>query len=763
MNPSLPASIKGMVTLIVLCAMLPVMGLIIYSGFSGFDRGMEALGRDALRSARVIMAEQEQAMENARILLFTLARLEKVRERNTRDSTALFQNIVRQTPAFANIRLLNRKGETLVSAVADKAALPKQTLKEFKNIMPVTGFTVRALPLDYDTGTPQLGCFYPVLENGKLGSVLMISLKLGLSKTEIPALETRHIDRLHIVDKKGTVLLSVPGTDYQENLATAGIDEVWTHLQSSPEQGGYFFSANGRPFVFERLRHYEKNEPELTLILTLSSGQLHEQMQERLKQDLLLMGAALAIALAITMHFCNVTLLSPLKTLLKAANAIKEGAPSIKTVSPGMPKELRLLASSIDSMAETLASRDRELMEARDAADSANKTKMDFLANMSHEIRTPMNAILGMTYLTRQEELTEQQRSYLDNIHDEADKLLLIINDILDFSKIEAGKFHIEHVPFAPRPLLNDIISTASTEASRKGLHFSASLPAVLPQAIKGDPVHFKQVLVNLVTSAVKVTDKGEIRMVCRSIPQAPPKLEFEFRLIDKGGFMKVEELARLFPVELSEDDSAAISLEDGFVLNLAVTRKLVRLMQGALHISKAPPEGGENDILLRLPFIEASLTEEQASFDSGKEELKGEAPSETSLKNLRILLVEDNAVNQQIAEEILKGFGAMVYTASNGLEALTFLETMPPDQSCHLVLMDLQMPEMGGLEATRRIRKDPRFAGLPIIAMTAQAHDEEWLQCAEAGMNDFTAKPINVPALLATVLKYAPQEVKSG
>lgn len=425
-----------------------------------------------------------------------------------------------------------------------------------------------------------------------------------------------------------------------------------------------------------------------------------------------------------------------------------------------MPQEFRQLAESLDSMAASLEKRDRDLVEARDAANVGNQAKSDFLANMSHEIRTPMNAILGMTYLTRQSELTKQQRDYIDNIHSEAEKLLVTVNDILDFSKIEAGKLHIEHVPFDLPGVLAKTVATVRQEAEKKGIAFSAALPPEDSGVLLGDPFHLGQLLGNLLGNAIKITKRGPVHFACSLETPDQRGAVLHCRITDESGDMKAEELARLF----EDRKGDAMVVEKGFSLNLVLAQRLLRLMQG--EIESCSEDDGGTHFTFRLPFARSS---DPASGEDAKSGASrgaaapaagaSQSPADEneagpdSLNGLRILLVEDNLINQQIAEDILSGFGASVHIASNGLEALDLLHM---DSAAYdVVLMDLYMPELDGIAATKRIRMDSRLAHLPIIAMTAQAKGPEWEACLQAGMNDIAVKPIDVPSLLATIKKW--------
>jgi signal transduction histidine kinase len=490
---------------------------------------------------------------------------------------------------------------------------------------------------------------------------------------------------------------------------------------------------------------------------------------------------AALLALLIAGRLSDITLITPIRTLLDVAGRIKEGKLGARVEEKRMARELRLLADSLNSMAEALQGRNTELEAARDAADAANQAKTDFLATMSHEIRTPMNAILGMAYLTRQSKLTDQQRDYVDVIQSEAEKLLAVINDILNFSKIEAGRFSLEHIPFDLDAALGGIATRATLEATKKGLTFRCLPAPDLPRYLVGDPSAFTQVVSNIVLNGIKFTNTGEVRLRCSAERAEGRNLYLICDIIDTAGGMDSFERELLFPDV--EPEGRMATFDGGTGLNLSITRKLTRLLRGTISVHTEKDVG--STVRLSLPFEEGDppLDEEEpvvpmreplaappleentdeTTETSEPPEPPTDAPSGPDpLRNVRVLLAEDNPINQQVAEELLRAAGAETSIASNGLEALTMLDEMPKGYPCHVVLMDLQMPELDGYNATRRIRMDERFRKLPIIAMTAHDPREEWPRCREVGMNDFITKPLDAKTFLAVVSKWAKRDEES-
>jgi signal transduction histidine kinase/CheY-like chemotaxis protein len=395
-----------------------------------------------------------------------------------------------------------------------------------------------------------------------------------------------------------------------------------------------------------------------------------------------------------------------------------------------------------------------ELVRAKEAAEAGARAKSIFLATMSHEIRTPLNGVLGMASLLRQGQLTLEQRRNVDAITSCGDALLHIINDILDLSKLEAGMMEIEDAPFDLSLLINSTVDVTRGAATGKGIALEVHTDPALPRIIRGDRNRLRQALLNLLSNAIKFTEIGKV--VLRATRHGPAD-QLRIEVSDTGIGIPEEARDRLFK-EFSQIDASISRRFGGTGLGLAITQRIVQAMHGRIGVESEPGKG--SSFWFEIPVVpapDAVLSDDTAGFEHRALPLPVSAigagerplPPIPTTGGWRILVAEDMAVNQMVARGLLEVRGHSVDVAADGAEAIAKAEENDYD----LILMDMQMPRMDGLEATRLIRaRGGKLARIPIVAMTANAFGSDQAACSEAGMNDFIAKPVDAEKLHATL-----------
>ncbi|MDR1489711.1 MAG: response regulator [Desulfovibrio sp.] len=746
MNNPLRGHIQRTIYVIVAIFTISCLSIVYFFAVDRWEKDKNFLERRLAEVVDEMATYQEDEVRNAHAALSALSISERVNASSFKECEELFRLIVEGGSFVSGMLLVDDKANILASSFKKAQTEDLQGAQWLRKAVEDGKLLVRAKPMTSNKAIHSLYYVYPLK---KSALVCVISLaRISGSRNAVAAVPGVSV---MVVDDEGAIATIQPEDSEFHMLRRLPDSLTWAIRIAGGEPGTVRLTdedGEERLAAFKRAGWHTGEEGGLIMVATVKAKDAFAGIRASLCRQVRSLSLVLVANLLIAMLIYRQCLRKPLNSLLQAERGLEMGSYDAADGLKGIGGEIGTLADGFKSMAAAISRDTADLVQARTAADAANRAKSEFLANMSHEIRTPMNAIIGMAYLAMKTGLNERQADYVNKVYVASNTLLGIINDILDFSKIEAGKLNIEKAPF----LLDEVFSTTSTlvaqKADEKGLELIFRIAGDVPQGLMGDSTRLGQVLVNIIGNAIKFTDKGEITVSCSLAQPAPDTAglresgedtaEILFSIKDTGIGMTREQRSKLFN-PFTQADSSTTRLYGGTGLGLTITKRIIQMMGGDIWIDSEPGQGTTVNFTVRLAHNPVS----------------GRKSFSASLKGLRVLVVDDNEMARSIISEMLSDFTLEPTAVVSAREA--YAELIRADQNrtpFDLVLMDWKMPEISGIEASRHIRTMELSTAPPIIMITAFGRVDLQEEMREAGLIHILFKPISPSQLFNSVLE---------
>ncbi len=730
-------SLKTMLLVLVLVSVLPALGIILHYGFVMRAKALDLAADETVRLAHGMAMVQQRTTEASRQILHTLSLMPEVRRLDRSACSRILEQVIQNNPFYTNLALTNARGDVLATArpfsgtnLADR--------RHFRAALLEKRFASGEYIVTRTTNRPAFAFAHPVPgADGEVVGVLTAAIDLRRFADFFSARRMPSEAFLGIADNSGRRLYRTL-TSSTYTLGKPISAPVWESALAGDGSGVFVRKgSDGRSWVmaYEKLFIDAEERPYMTFFVGVPEEVVAGDADRPLNLSLGLLACAALLALAAALIAERVIFMPKVRALVLAAERFRVGDYSHLTGVDYGAGELGLLADALDRMAGETRTALESLRQARDSAQEASRAKSEFLAGMSHDIRTPLNGVVGMLHLLQTTGTDEEQTGYVETALRSSERLSELLTDILDLSRIESNKLTLSEEVFSLAGMEQSLRDVFAVQARDKGIDLDVWVDPRIPSHLLGDEDRLRRILFNLIGNAVKFTATGRVSIGVELITaegERPCRVRFSVQ--DTGVGIPPERLKDAFEPFIQLGGGKTDRMGAG--LGLAIVSRLVKLMEGDLVMESAPGQG--TTVAATLPFMPAPAPEEAV-------DVRREA---VDCRSMRILLVEDDPVNRLAMKALLGKMGCVVAEACDGSEALEFLR----NETVDLVFMDVQMPVMDGLEATRLIREE-LGSFVPVIAITAYAMVGDRERFLAEGMDDYVAKPV-APEELRRVLE---------